>query len=454
MKISVIGCGYLGLTHAASMASLGHEVVGVEVDPVRLNALQAGTCPYHEPGLPELMRDNWERLTFTDDYSKVSDAVVHFIGVGTPQDKQSNKADLSYVWSAAQSLREVINPRLDQVAVVGKSTVPPGTAASVAAILSGCQNTEVIWNPEFLREGHGIEDTLHPDRIVYGTATGEQTPGSDLVSQVYAAMLAEDTPQIITNYPTAELIKMAANSFLATKISFANAWAHLCDQVGGDIRVLTKAIGMDARIGQAFLRAGSGFGGGCLPKDLHSTMSLFRGRDLPIESQFFESVDAINEASRETVVKLIARLVEVPISTAEIPMVTAETLANTPAGINPPRVAILGAAFKANSDDVRLSPALAIATGLLDLGISVVITDPVALPGVHKIEPRAELSPSVERAIAEADLVVVGTEWPAYLELDPKQLPGPPRIIVDARNCLDPEVWRGAGWDYYGVGHR
>lgn len=467
MKISVIGCGYLGLTHAAAMASLGHEVVGVEVDATKLSALQAGQVPYFEPGLPELMEANRARLSFTDDYREVATAQVHFLGVGTPQDQQSNKADLSYVWAALKSLHEVITPDSGEVVIVGKSTVPPGTAQTAAKLMADLGNVEVVWNPEFLREGHGIDDTLHPDRMVYGTESGVATPGTQVLDEVYAPILQAGTPRIITNYPTAEMIKMAANSFLAMKISFANAWAQLCEQTGGDIGVLTKVVGMDARIGPAFLGAGSGFGGGCLPKDLHSTMSLFQGWGLPVAGSLFEAVDSINENARDAVVRLIARLLEVPVVTMQLPVLEPELIkTSTPAtgtgklrrrggtvGTEPKRVAILGAAFKANSDDLRLSPALAIATGLADLGIEVVVTDPVALPGVPKVEPRAILSPSVTSAVTGADLVVVGTEWSEYRQLDPTTLPTP-GIVVDARNCLNPQEWKSAGWKYYGVGQR
>lgn len=452
MKVSVIGCGYLGLTHAAAMASLGHEVTGIEVDPHRLKLIQAGTVPYFEPGLTELIEDNLERLTFTDDYNKISDCQVHFVGVGTPQDPQSNQADLSQIYSAVSSLAQVINPEIGEVVIVGKSTVPPGTAACCKKKLMSVPNAELVWNPEFLREGHAVKDTLYPDRMVYGTFNGASTPGAALLDEAYAQILERDTPRIITDYPTSELIKMAANSFLATKISFANAWAHLCEEVGGDIKVLTKVIGMDARIGSAFLGAGSGFGGGCLPKDLHSTMNIFHSHHLKAESNFFDAVDDINETAHETVVKLIVKLLQKTAPTSIISGTSIEQTDRFRSEGIAPRVAILGASFKANSDDVRFSPALAIATSLLDRGIQVVINDPVALPNAHKVEPRAELSPSIEETIIGADLVVVGTEWPEFTTLNPKDLSIQPGMVVDARNCLDPGKWKNAGWEYYAVG--
>ncbi|BCW49588.1 UDP-glucose 6-dehydrogenase [Arthrobacter sp. StoSoilB13] len=357
MRISVIGCGYLGAVHAACMAKLGHEVVGIDVDDRKVADLSAATAPFYEPGLEALLEDVQEtgRLSFTTDMAAAAGSEVHFICVGTPQKKGENGADMTYVDAAVQGLLPYLAPG---DIVVGKSTVPVGTAARLAELVTGYQpGTEVLWNPEFLREGHAVADTLHPDRFVYGVADGsEDHPAVAILDAVYATPRSSGTPRLVTDLPTAELVKTAANSFLATKISFINAMAELCEAAGADVTRLADAIGMDDRIGRKFLNAGIGFGGGCLPKDIRAFMA--RAGELGADQAltFLREVDAINMRRRTRVVEL-----------------TRELCGDTLLG---KRIAVLGAAFKPESDDVRDSPALSIAAQLQLQGAVVTVTDP------------------------------------------------------------------------------
>ncbi|MDN5712047.1 MAG: UDP-glucose/GDP-mannose dehydrogenase family protein, partial [Brevibacterium aurantiacum] len=340
MKISVIGCGYLGAVHAAAMATLGHEVVGVDVDADKVAALTSGRPPFFEPGLSELLVKGQDlgSLEFTTDVSRVADSQMHFVCVGTPQKPGEFAADVTYVDAAVNSLV----PHLSSTSVVvGKSTVPVGTAERLAAILAPT-GASLMWNPEFLREGHAVEDTLHPNRLVYGVAEGEAGErATENLDEVYATMLEEQTPRLVTDFATAELVKTAANSFLATKISFINAMAELCEASGADVTQLADAIGMDDRIGRKFLNAGLGFGGGCLPKDIRAFMA--RAGELGADQAvaFLREIDSINMRRRVRIVD-IAR----------------DTLDGSFIG---KKITVLGAAFKPNSDDVRDSPALAVA---------------------------------------------------------------------------------------------
>jgi UDPglucose 6-dehydrogenase len=437
MRISVFGCGYLGAVHAACMASLGHEVVGVDVLADHVAALAAGKPPFHEPGFPELLASSLDtqRLTFTTDASAAQDSTVHFICVGTPQRHGEGAADLSYVDSAMDSILAVIKPG---DLVVGKSTVPVGTAERLSARLQAAQpDAHLLWNPEFLREGHAVDDTLHPDRIVYGVdleASQEHT--TDVLDEVYAAMLAAETPRMVTDLATAQLVKVAANAFLATKISFINAMAEVCEAAGGDVTHLADAIGMDARIGRSFLNAGLGFGGGCLPKDIRAFMA--RAGELGVDQalSFLREVDAINMRRRVRMVDL-AR----------------EECGGSIVGR---RIAVLGAAFKPHSDDVRDSPALSVAAQIQLQGASVVVADPEAVPNAKRKWPDLTFAASADEALAGADLVLVLTEWPEYTSLDPasaKTLVAHARVL-DGRNCLDADAWRAAGWHYRALGRR
>ena len=441
MKVSVIGCGYLGAVHAASMTELGHEVVGVEVDERKVALLAGGRSHFHEPGFDELLVRalGSGRLTFTTELAEASGCQVHFICVGTPQREDHPAADMRYVDAAVSGLLPHLHPHPDgPVVVVGKSTVPVGTAASIARrIADGAPESgaALVWNPEFLREGLAIQDTLSPDRIVYGLppgATGEAA--RKVVDGVYADLLRRKIPRITTDYATAELVKVAANSFLATKISFINAMAEVCEVTGADVVTLAEAIGHDDRIGAKFLRAGVGFGGGCIPKDIRAFMA--RAGELGVDHAlaFLREVDTINLRRREHVVALATQACG--------------------GDLNGARIAVLGAAFKPDSDDLRDSPALAVAETIAGRGGVVVVTDPAALDNVRRTHPHLAVEDDPVQAVTGADVVLLLTEWPEYLALDPAELGShvARRQLIDGRNALDPARWRAAGWTYRGLG--
>jgi UDPglucose 6-dehydrogenase len=435
MRITVIGCGYLGAVHAACMAKLGHEVTGIDVDEAKIEALSAARAPFYEPGLEELLEEvqSTGRLSFTSDMSAAAGSAVHFVCVGTPQKKGENAADLTYVDAAVTALLPHLSPG---DVVVGKSTVPVGTAGRLAELLETQDSSvHLVWNPEFLREGHAVADTLHPDRLVYGVPDGsEDHPSVAVLDAVYSAPLTAGTPRLVTDHPTAELVKTAANSFLATKISFINAMAELCEAAGADVTRLADAIGMDDRIGRKFLNAGIGFGGGCLPKDIRAFMA--RAGELGADQAltFLREVDAINMRRRTRVVEL-----------------TRELCAGSLLG---KRITVLGAAFKPESDDVRDSPALSIAAQLQLQGAVVTVTDPKALSNAARRFPELHYEADTEKAVEKADALLLLTEWREYVKLDPYALAGlvtSPRVL-DGRNVLDPGKWRAAGWNYRGLG--
>ncbi|OAE02759.1 UDP-glucose/GDP-mannose dehydrogenase family protein [Arthrobacter sp. OY3WO11] len=435
MRITVIGCGYLGAVHAACMAKLGHDVTGIDVDETKIAALSAARAPFYEPGLEELLEEvqSTGRLTFTSDMSAAAGSDVHFVCVGTPQKKGENAADLTYVDAAIASLL----PHLSAGdIVVGKSTVPVGTAGRLAALI-GSQDPSVhlVWNPEFLREGHAVNDTLQPDRFVYGVIDGsEDHPAVAVLDSVYSTPLSSGTPRLVTDHPTAELVKTAANSFLATKISFINAMAELCEAAGADVTRLADAIGMDDRIGRKFLNAGIGFGGGCLPKDIRAFMA--RAGELGADQAltFLREVDAINMRRRTRVVELTRELCD--------------------GSLLGQRITVLGAAFKPESDDVRDSPALSIAAQLQLQGAVVTVTDPKALSNAARRFPELHYEPDTDKAVENADALLVLTEWQEYVQLDPYALSGlvASTRVLDGRNILDPGKWRSAGWSYRGMG--
>ena len=435
MRISVIGCGYLGAVHAACMAKLGHEVVGIDVDERKINELSAARAPFYEPGLEDLLREVQDtgRLSFTTDMSAAQGSEVHFVCVGTPQKKGENAADLTYVDAATNGLLPYLSPG---DLVVGKSTVPVGTASRLSKVVYGAEpGAHLVWNPEFLREGHAVSDTLRPDRFVYGVHDGsEDHPAVAVLDEVYAASLSDGTPRLVTDHPTAELVKTAANSFLATKISFINAMAELCEAAGADVTRLADAIGLDDRIGRKFLNAGIGFGGGCLPKDIRAFMA--RAGELGADQAltFLREVDAINMRRRSRVVEL-----------------TREICGGTLLG---KRVTVLGAAFKPESDDVRDSPALSIAAQLQLQGAVVTVTDPKALPNAAKRFPELHYEADTDTAVNKADAILLLTEWEQYRSLDPYELGS--RVsslrVLDGRNVLDAAKWRAAGWLYRGLG--
>lgn len=435
MRISVIGCGYLGAVHAACMAKLGHEVVGIDVDIQKVEELSAARAPFYEPGLEHLLREVQEtgRLSFTTDLAAAAGSAVHFICVGTPQKKGENGADLTYVDAAAKGLLPYLSP---SDVVVGKSTVPVGTASRLARLVSAQHpDVHVVWNPEFLREGHAVADTLHPDRLVYGVSDGaEDHPAVAVLDDVYSAQLAAGTPRLVTDHPTAELVKTAANSFLATKISFINAMSEVCEAAGADVTQLADAIGMDDRIGRKFLNAGIGFGGGCLPKDIRAFMA--RAGELGADQAltFLREVDAINMRRRIRVVELSRDLCG--------------------GSLLGKRITVLGAAFKPESDDVRDSPALSIAAQLQLQGAVVTVTDPKALGNAARRFPELHYESDTSIAVQSADALLLLTEWQEYRDLDPYELVGSvvsPRIL-DGRNVLDADKWRAAGWNYRGLG--
>jgi len=416
------------------MAELGHDVLGIDVDETKVAALSAGRAPFYEPGFEELLTRvlGTGRLRFTtapgDD---LADVDLHFIAVGTPQ-SDTGAADLSYVDAAITTLLAGAAPGS---VVVGKSTVPVGTAAHLADRLAE-RDIALVWNPEFLREGFAVADTLHPDRIVYGLSADPARAelGRTRLDEVYARLLADGIPQIVTDYVTAELVKVAANSFLATKISFINAMAELCEATGGDVTALADALGHDERIGRRFLGAGVGFGGGCLPKDIRAFVA--RAQELGVHDavSFLREVDAINQRRRDRVVDLALR-----------------SLGDQLPGA---RITVLGAAFKPNSDDIRDSPALDIAHRLYLLGAQVSITDPKALDAAVRRHPDLVAEPDTQRALQDADLVLLLTEWDEYVQLDPARVANLVRrpVIIDGRNALNPARWRASGWTYHGLG--
>jgi UDPglucose 6-dehydrogenase len=439
LPLSVIGTGYLGVVHAACMADLGHTVVAVDVDPAKVDALNAGKAPLFEPGLDDLLARVLPtgRLRFTTDYAEVAGARVHFLCVGTPQRRGENAADTSYVFAAGASLA----PHLTSDAlVVGKSTVPVGTAVRLRELLQqGAPNgtqVRLAWNPEFLREGFAIEDTVAPDRFVYGVAGPTAEADTALLDRVYAAPLATGTPRLVTDYATAELVKASANAFLATKISFINAMAEVCEAAGADVSQLADAIGHDDRIGRKFLNAGIGFGGGCLPKDIRAFMA--RAGELGADQAltFLREVDAINMRRRSRVVDLAREQCD--------------------GSFIGKRVAVLGAAFKPDSDDIRDSPALSVAAQVKLQGAHVIVHDPQALDNARHAWPDLAYADTIDEAAAGAHVVLHLTEWRQYRELDPVAFGSvvAQRRIVDGRNALDPVTWRDAGWTYRGLGRR
>ena len=431
LKISVIGTGYLGATHAACMSHLGFEVVGIDVDPAKIESLAAGTIPFYEPGLQELLQSELAtgRLSFSSDLSAISDCDVHFICVGTPQVTDGLAADLSYVFSSLNAIAPIIKPGS---LVVGKSTVPVGTAAKMREQLIAINpDADLAWNPEFLREGFAVEDTLKPNRLVVGVTNSK---AEEILRQVYAKNLAEDTPWVVADLPTAELVKVSANAFLATKISFINAMAEICEAAGGDVTVLAKAIGYDPRIGNRFLQAGIGFGGGCLPKDLRAFIARSKelGADQALE--FLRDIDAINLRARTRMIELVRK--------------------DLSEDLRGKKIAVLGAAFKPDSDDVRDSPALDISAQIQAAGATVTVHDPKAISNAQKRFPALNYSDSIEECVTGADLVLHLTEWKLYREIDPAHLLSlvSQPIMIDGRNALDREKWRAAGWKFRALG--
>ncbi|HUC27883.1 MAG TPA: UDP-glucose/GDP-mannose dehydrogenase family protein [Streptosporangiaceae bacterium] len=437
MRISVIGTGYLGAVHAACMAAVGHEVLGVDTDTEKIRLLAEGRVSFFEPGLPELVGQavRSRRLRLSSSLAEATAfARVHFICVGTPQRADSLAADVTGVEAVIGELAPLLG---SGSLVVGKSTVPVGTARRMAAGLASLARPgicpELAWNPEFIREGYAVDDTLRPDRLVVGVTSAQ---AEATLRSVYAPILASGVPYIATDLQTAELVKVAANAFLATKISFINAMADVCDAADADILTLTKALGYDERIGIRGMSAGLGFGGGCLPKDLRALLA--RGAELGVTQslRFLHEVDAFNTARRAQVVQIATGLA-----------------GGSLAGRN---VAVLGAAFKPGTDDVRDSPALVVAAELAASGAWVRVSDPHACANAVPMYPELDHTPDVNEACTDADLVLHLTDWPQYGEIDPVALRAIVRrpVLLDARNVLPLARWQAAGWAVRALGTR
>ena len=431
LKLSVIGCGYLGATHAACMSSLGFAVIGIDTDANKVAMLNRGELPFYEPGLDSLLASEMTtgRLSFSTEFSDAADADVHFICVGTPQSKDGLAADLTYVKSSVTA----IAPHLKAGAlVVGKSTVPVGTAHMLREQLAqSAPQADLAWNPEFLREGFAVEDTLRPNRLVVGVANDR---AEAILKDVYKPIIDLGTPWIRADLPTAELVKVAANSFLATKISFINAMAEICEAAGGDVTVLAKAIGYDPRIGSRFLQAGIGFGGGCLPKDIRAFIARAQELGANQALEFLREIDAINLRARQRVIDVVR--------------------ADLSEDLTQYKIAVLGATFKPDSDDVRDSPALDIAVQLNAAGAKVVVHDPKGIEPARKRFPDLDYRESVLDAVKDVDAILHLTEWKEYRELDPQVIGTlvKSKFLIDGRNMLDREKWRQAGWRVHALG--
>lgn len=431
LKLSVVGTGYLGATHAACMSSLGFTVVGVDTDAQKIAQLSRGKLPFYEPGLDTLLASEIKtgRLSFTTDFSAVADADVHFICVGTPQSKDGLAADLTYVKASVAAIAPYLK---SGSLVVGKSTVPVGTAQMLRDQLAiSAPHSDLAWNPEFLREGFAVEDTLTPNRLVVGVANDR---AEEILKEVYAPVIALGTPWIRADLPTAELVKVAANSFLATKISFINAMAEVCEAAGGDVTVLAKAIGYDPRIGNRFLQAGIGFGGGCLPKDIRAFMARAEELGAKQALEFLREIDQINLRARQRVIDVVR--------------------ADLSQDLTKYKIAVLGATFKPDSDDVRDSPALDIAAQLHAAGAKVVVHDPKGIEPARKRFPTLAFEENVKVAVKDADAILHLTEWKEYRELDPGVIGElvKSKFLIDGRNMLDRDKWRNAGWRVHALG--
>lgn len=434
LRLGVIGIGYLGLTHAVCMAELGHDVLAIDVDQEKIAKASRGECLFFEPGLESLLRKNLDegRLRFTTSFEELGDfGDAHFLCVGTPQGADG-AADLRYVNGAADALAPYLNrPCL----VVGKSTVPVGTARRLARRIAGLapagEAAELAWNPEFLREGFAVADSLSPDRLVFGVGSPH---ASQLLRRIFARPLADGTPGLDVDLETAELVKVSANAFLATKISFINAMAEVCEAAGASVTALAEALGHDQRIGRRFLGPGLGFGGGCLPKDIRAFQSTAGSLGVKSVVDLLRTVDNVNLGRRSRMVDLARHAVG--------------------GSLEGRRVAALGAAFKPNSDDVRDSPGLDVCGRLAAEGAIVTIHDPVAMANAARIRPELTYAPSIPEAAAGAEVVLHLTEWGDYRAIDPAVLGEvvARRVIIDGRCALDAKLWREAGWSFHVLG--
>jgi UDPglucose 6-dehydrogenase len=434
-KLTVIGTGYLGATHAVCMAILGFDVLGVDVDPKKIAALSAGEVPFFEPGLPAKLREALDsgRLRFGTSIAEAAEwGDVHFICVGTPQTRGSDAADMTYVNAAFEELAKNVTRRS---LVVGKSTVPIGTAKRLTELVQSVSpvgdELELAWNPEFLREGYAVKDTLHPDRLVFGV---QSEWAEQQLRAAFKPILDEETPLVVADLATSELVKVAANSFLATKISYINAMAEICEATGADVSVLATALAYDTRIGRRFLKPGLGFGGGCLPKDIRAF--VHRAEELGVGQavSFLKEVDGINQRRRTRTVDLIREMLD--------------------GSVVGKRVAALGAAFKPNSDDIRDAPALDVAKMLQAEGAIVTVYDPEANDNARISYPQLQYADSMNEALAGADVVALLTEWQEFRDADPDDLGAlvKQRKIVDGRHALDSDDYRAKGWEFRALG--
>ena len=432
LKVTVIGLGYLGATHSVAMSKLGHRVIGIEVNPEKIEQLRSGHAGFFEPGLDQALQEELAsgRLSFQESHDEQSaDADIHFLCVGTPQASGTLAADTSYLYSAIADLAHHLKPG---ALVVGKSTVPVGTAKALTGKLSELAGFEadLSWNPEFLREGNALADSLRPDRIVIGVTNAS---AEAKLREVYEPMIASGVPIIVTDLATAELVKGAANAFLATKISFINAMAEIAEVSGADANLLATAIGYDERIGNKFLRNGVGFGGGCLPKDIRALMARAEELGVGESVAYLKEIDKINLRRRIRVIDLLK-----------------EELGD----LSAKKVLVLGAAFKPDSDDVRDSPALDIALLAHNAGADVLVHDPIALAGVNKKHPELKTEQNLALSFAGVDAIVLATEWKEYRELDPNQVASVVgrKFIIDGRNVLDRDAWQKAGFRFINLG--
>jgi UDPglucose 6-dehydrogenase len=435
VRISVIGTGYLGLTHAVCMAELGHQVLAIDIDEAKIAKAASGEAPFFEPELEPLLRKNLEagRLRFTTSWPEIGEfGAVHFLCVGTPQAPGSNAADLRYVHAAIDALAPYLN---SACLIAGKSTVPVGTARQLAERLHAAapagELVDVAWNPEFLREGYAVQDSLIPDRLVFGVSSAT---ANDMLRTVYATALAGGIPGLTMDLETAELVKVAANSFLATKISFINVMAEMCEAVGADVLQLANAIGLDDRIGRRYLSPGLGFGGGCLPKDIRALRAAAADKGVASLAELLATVDGINLGRRDRVTALARQAVG--------------------GALEGKRIAALGISFKPNSDDIRDSPSLDICARLAAEGAVVSVHDPAAMPNAARHRPELGYAASVSGAVSEADLVLHLTEWADYRAIDPAALAQvvTTPLLIDARCTLDASLWRDAGWTVHVLG--
>jgi UDPglucose 6-dehydrogenase len=428
MRMSVIGCGHLGATHAACMASLGHEVVGVDIDEDKVSLLNSGKGWFHEPDLDLMLAECIEagRLRFTTDFAAAAEfAAVHFLGVATP-----GHPDGSYDMSQLRAAVSSLVPRLrGDALIIGKSTVSPGTAAGLQLMIDdmprpGPGRVEVAWNPEFLREGRAVRDTLRPDRIVVGAGS---VAAADTIREIYRPQTDAGIPLLVTDLPTAELAKGAANAFLAVKISFINAMADICAATGGDISALADSLGLDPRIGKAFLRAGIGYSGACLPKDVRGLGAFAREIGAQNAATLLGAVDAVNSARIGQVVSLVTDAVT---------------------GIAGSRVAVWGASFKAGTDDVRDAAPLLVAEQLRERGAAVTVYDPMGGGNALVAYPELAYADSAIAAAAAADVLVVTAAWPEFAQADPAEVAQAVgrKAVVDACQGIDVTTWRAAGW--------